>query len=143
MIDVAEGSVEPAHGAEARGEGDLRHGQSGFVDELFSEVQAARLRHCAGRGSQVTQKETPKMARPNAKVSARASTPPSSRPVSLINRKARETVFCVPAHAGVPGEDSGRQRKHGRKPASAAAAALGKYRMFFSCEVRPRQTGRQ
>jgi hypothetical protein len=68
MIDVAEGSVEPPHGAEARGEGDLRHGQSGFVDELFSEVQAARLCHCAGRGSQVTQKETPKMARPDSKV---------------------------------------------------------------------------
>ena len=28
----------------------------------------------------------------------------------------------VPSHAGVPGDDSGRQRRHGRNPASAAAA---------------------
>jgi hypothetical protein len=41
-----------------------------------------------------------------------------------MSRNARETVFEVPSHAGVPGEHSGLQRRHGRKPASAAAAAL-------------------
>lgn len=34
--------------------------------------------------------------------------------LSPISRKARETVFDVPSHAGVPGEHSGRQRRHGR-----------------------------
>jgi len=43
-----------------------------------------------------------------------------------MSRKARETVVEVPSHAGVPGELSGRQRKQGRKPAAAAAAAVGK-----------------
>jgi hypothetical protein len=41
-------------------------------------------------------------------------------------------VFGVPNQAGVPGEHSGRQRKQGLKPASVAAAAVGKYRTFFS-----------
>jgi hypothetical protein len=43
-----------------------------------------------------------------------------------MSRSARDTVLDVPNQAGVPGEHSGLQRKHGRKPASAAAAALGK-----------------
>jgi alkylation response protein AidB-like acyl-CoA dehydrogenase len=37
----------------------------------------------------------------------------------------RDTVVELPVQAGVPGEDSGRQRRQGRKPASAAAAADG------------------
>jgi hypothetical protein len=57
--------------------------------------------------------------------------------------KARETVDRVPNHAEVPGAHSGRQRKHGRNPASAASAALEKYRTFFSFAVGARQIGRQ
>src|SRR6266516_6255538 len=48
---------------------------------------------------------------PTPRRSASTSTPPSSRPLSLISRKARETVLGVPNQAGVPGEHSGRQRK--------------------------------
>src|SRR5882757_2676790 len=80
---------------------------------------------------------------PTPKRSARTSTPPSSSPFSPIKRNARETVFEVPNHAGVPGELSGRHRKQGRKPASAAAAALGKYRTFFSFAVGAGQIERQ
>ena len=36
----------------------------------------------------------------------------------------RMVVVDVPAHAGVPGAHSGRQRRHGRNPASLAAAAV-------------------
>jgi len=36
-----------------------------------------------------------------------------------------DTVAEVPAEAGEPGAASGRQRRQGRKPASAAAAAEG------------------
>ncbi len=67
-----------------------------------------------------------KWREPTPKRSARPSTPPSSRPLSAINRRARDTVLGVPSQAGVPGEHSGRQRRQGRNPASAAAAALGK-----------------
>src|SRR5579863_7819225 len=74
---------------------------------------------------------------------ANASTPPSSNPLSAIKRNARETVVDVPTHAGVPGELSGRQRRQGRKPASAAAAAVGKYRQFFSFAVGAGQIERQ
>jgi hypothetical protein len=49
----------------------------------------------------------------------------------------------VPIHAGVPGEHSGLQRKHGRNPASAAAAAVAKYRTFFSFAVGAGQIDRQ
>ena len=63
---------------------------------------------------------------PMPRRSASISTPPSSRPLSPINRSARETVLGVPSQAGVPGEHSGRQRRHGRNPASAAAAAVEK-----------------
>ena len=49
--------------------------------------------------------------------------PPRSSAPSAISRRARDTVAEVPSQAGVPGEVSGRQRRHGRKPASAAAAA--------------------
>ncbi len=57
--------------------------------------------------------------------SANVSTPPSSSAPSAISRSARDTVTDDPSHAGVPGEHSGRHRKQGRNPASAAAAADG------------------
>jgi hypothetical protein len=42
---------------------------------------------------------------------------------ALIDQpEARETVFEVPTHAGVPGKHFGRQRGQGRKPFLAAAA---------------------
>ncbi|MFB0968756.1 MAG: hypothetical protein QMB04_04550, partial [Pseudomonadales bacterium] len=55
--------------------------------------------------------------------SLRASMEPESRAPSEMSLRARLTVVDVPFQAGVPGADSGRQRKQGRKPASCAAAA--------------------
>jgi hypothetical protein len=43
----------------------------------------------------------------------------------------------------VPGEDSGRQRRQGRKPAAAAAAAVVKKRTFSERGVGAGQIGRQ
>jgi len=43
----------------------------------------------------------------------------------------------------VPGDVSGRQRLHGRKPSAWAAAAHAKKRTFASFGVRAGQTGRQ
>jgi hypothetical protein len=65
-------------------------------------------------------------------VSARSSTfaPPSRNPRS-IRRSARDTVAAAPRHAGVPGADSGRHRRHGRNPARSAAAAVGKNTTFL------------
>jgi hypothetical protein len=74
---------------------------------------------------------------------ANCSTPPSSSPLSPISRSARDTVFEVPIQAGVPGEHSGLHRRHGRNPASAAAAAVAKYRTFFSFAVGAGQVGLQ
>ena len=74
---------------------------------------------------------------------ARSSTPPSSSALSPISFSARDTLADAPSHAGVPGDASGRQRRHGRKPASAAAAADGKYRTFFGFGCGAGHTGRQ
>ncbi|HVC37692.1 MAG TPA: hypothetical protein VNF46_04740, partial [Gammaproteobacteria bacterium] len=52
----------------------------------------------------------------------RCSTLSSSRAPSEISRRPRLTVAEVPFQAGVPGAVSGRQRRQGRNPASAAAA---------------------
>jgi len=52
-------------------------------------------------------------------------------------------VVEVPLQAGVPGAHSGRHRRHGRKPASPAAAALGKNRTFSLFGALAGQIGRQ
>jgi hypothetical protein len=57
--------------------------------------------------------------------------------------RARETVFEVPRHEANSGALSGRQRRHGRKSASCAAAAEAKKRQFSNFAVRAGQTGRQ
>ena len=49
---------------------------------------------------------------------------PSNAP-RAISRNPRATVVRVPFHAGENGAVSGRQRRHGRKPAASAAAAEG------------------
>ena len=49
-----------------------------------------------------------------------------SRKPPWISRMPRATVVAVPFHARLPGAASGRQRKHGRKPARSAAAAVAK-----------------
>ena len=58
-------------------------------------------------------------------------------------RRPRRTVADVPDHAGVPGAHSGRQRRQGRNPASSAAAAVEKNRMFSLFGALAGQIGRQ
>jgi hypothetical protein len=59
------------------------------------------------------------------------------------SRQARRTVVDVPFQAGVPGAHSGRQRRHGRYPASLAAAAVGKKVTFSLFGVFAGHIGRQ
>jgi hypothetical protein len=56
---------------------------------------------------------------------------------------ARDTVAEVPDQAGVPGDVSGLQRKHGRNPALAAAAADLKKVTFSGLGSFTGHTGRQ
>ena len=60
-----------------------------------------------------------------------------------MKRSARETVAAAPFHAGVPGAVSGRQRRHGRKPARSAAAAVAKNMTFLDCAGFTGHVGRQ
>ena len=55
---------------------------------------------------------------------ASSSTDAASSTPSSISLSARLTTADVPSQAGVPGAASGRHRKHGRNPASAAEAAV-------------------
>jgi len=45
--------------------------------------------------------------------------------MGYLDLVALATVADVPFQAGVSGAVSGRQRRHGRRPADAAAAAVG------------------
>ena len=74
---------------------------------------------------------------------ASPSTPDASSAPSSISRSARATVADVPDHAGLPGAVSGRQRRHGRKPALSAAAGQAKKRTFRRAGRRAGQPGRQ
>ena len=56
---------------------------------------------------------------------------------------ALDTGVDVPAQAGVPGEASGRQRRQGRKPSLAAAAADLKNVTFSFFGSLTGQIGRQ
>jgi len=81
------------------------------------------------------------LADPDALRATLASSP-SSAP-SAISASARDTVLSVPRQVARSGEVSGRQRRHGRKPASCAAAALGKNAQLARFGVRAGQIGRQ
>jgi hypothetical protein len=80
---------------------------------------------------------------PTPSFSANAPTEPRSRKPSSIRRMPRATVVAVPCQAGLPGAVSGRQRRHGRKPARSAAAAVGKNTTFLDFAGLTGQTGRQ
>jgi hypothetical protein len=60
-----------------------------------------------------------------------------------MSASARETVLEVPRHEAISGAVSGRQRRHGRYPASCAAAADEKKVQFSYFAVRAGQTVRQ
>jgi len=60
-----------------------------------------------------------------------------------MRRSARLTDAAAPRQAGVPGAVSGRHRKHGRKPARSAAAAVGKNTTLRDLAGFTGQVGRQ
>jgi hypothetical protein len=60
-----------------------------------------------------------------------------------MSRSARSTVARLPIQALEKGAASGRQRRHGRKPAASAAAADGKNETLADRAGRTGQTGRQ
>ena len=146
LIEGAEGIVESAQAAEVRRHGNLRHRKLCVMNQLFGKSRAAferRLRWT--RPPRVVSKSRRNWRSPMPTRVARASTVPSSRSrkPSAISANARETVFEVPRQQASSGEISGRQRRHARKPASCAAAEVGKNRQFSRLGVRAGQIGRQ
>jgi hypothetical protein len=69
--------------------------------------------------------------------SSRSTTP------SAIRRMARPTTSARVSHSGDPGAISGRHRRHARKPAACAPAAVGKNSTFDRLGMVAGQLGRQ
>jgi len=121
---------------------------SPIVIEVWSiRLRANWMRRCCATATGVAPRWRSNRRRrwrePTPSRSARSSTPPRSSAPSEMSRSARATVPDVPLQAGVPGAVSGRHRRHGRNPASSAAAAHGKNRTFSRFGVRAGQIGRQ
>ena len=78
-------------------------------------------------------------------ISDAASSPTRAldRACSSMPAMAAPTKRLTASTGAMPGALSGRQRRHGRKPASCAEAAEGKNVTFFDCGVRAGQIGRQ
>src|SRR5437870_1655818 len=118
-----EGFVEPADAAKAGRQGDLHHRETRFVDQLLGQQHPPGLRDRNRRCAKMPPEEPPKVALADPQPLRSLSTLASSKAPISISASARETVFDVPRQAPRSGAVSGRQRKHGRKPASCAAAA--------------------
>ena len=126
VVGPQERVVEAAEAREARRERDLRHGEVGLVDQPLREVEPAGLGHGEGGAPTWATKRRWSWRGPIPSRAASASTESASSAPSWTSASARRTTAEVPSQAGVPGAASGRQRRQGRKPASAAAAAVGK-----------------
>ena len=143
--ELLEGLVEAPHAAEAGGQRHLGHRQARLVDQLLGEQHAPGLGDRDRRGAEMLLEQPPQLPLADAEplgqrldVGLVASSAPSA-----ISASARDTVFEVPRQEARSGEVSGRQRRQGRKPASCAAAAVGKKRQFSNFGVRAGQIGRQ
>ena len=114
------------------------HRKLRVLDQLLGEQHAPRLRHGDGRRAQMLVEQPAQLPLADAEpVGQRGHARLAiEQRLRAISASARETVFEVPRHAAASGEISGRQRRQGRKPASCAAAALGKKRKFSGFGVR-------
>ena len=86
-------------------------------------MQTPGLGHLNRRCPEVVIKEPTKLSRPDSHLLRKLIHRVIIKKPLSINCNALETFQEDPLQAGVPGEDSGRQRKQGRNPAAAAAAA--------------------
>ena len=88
-------------------------------------MQAPRLRDGDGRRADVLQEQPVQVARADPDAQRELLDADSLSAPSWMSRSARRTTADVPSQAGVPGAASGRQRRQGRYPSVAAAAAVG------------------
>ena len=100
-----------------------------------------RLRDRHGRRAEVLIEEPAQVARTYAQRLGELVRPVVFQPPSAMRASARDTVFAEPRHPASPGATSGRQRRHGRKPRSWAAPALGR-KMQLSIFGRARRADR-
>ena len=61
MIEITNGHIEPPHTTKSGRNRNLRHGQLGFIDQLFGEVQAARVCYRTRCGAQMPKEQPSKV----------------------------------------------------------------------------------
>ena len=113
------------------------------MDQLLGEQHAASLRNRDRRRSDVLTKEPPQVPLANLEPIGQRCDIATIESAAFDQLERRDTVADVPRHASRSGELSGRQRRHGRNPASCAAAAVGTNVQFSSFGGRAGQIGRQ
>ena len=105
----------------------LVEGERRLVEQLLREVHAPRERHLERRRAEVLQEQAPQMARGDAEpIGQLVDAVRVERALADQPQRRATRAPDVPSQAGVPGDASGRQRRHGRNPAASAAAAVGK-----------------
>jgi hypothetical protein len=118
-------SFVAADAAEPCGEGDLGHQQMRFVDELLGEQNAAGLGDGDRRRAKMLAKEAPKLPFTYTQATSQGINTSLVQGAELNQRQGARYGIDVPRHEPRSGAVSGRHRRHGRKPASCAAAAVG------------------
>ena len=98
-------------------------GRSVSLMSCFANCSLLVLATATGEAPRWTRKSRFKCRALTPRRSDRSTTLSESSTPSVMRRSARLTVVEVPFHAGVPGAVSGRQRRHGRKPAATASSA--------------------
>ena len=126
LVRPEERVVEAAEAGEARRERDLRHREVRLVDEPLREVEPPRLGHGERRRPDVRHEQAVELARTDPQPRGeRVDRARVERAVVDERERAADDGGRAEPRRGARG-GLGRQRRHGRKPASAAAAAVGK-----------------
>ena len=137
--------VESSNAGETAGQGNLDHGQIRLGEKLLGQEEPAGLRDArpvrcripAGSRDGAVAKLRPRPAGKRLQTAVVVQAPASMRAAACrAVRPSASTGAC-------PGASSGRHRRHGRKPACSAAAALAKNRQRSLRGVRAVQMGRQ
>ena len=124
LVAGAERVVEPAQAREAAGERDLGHGQRGLGQQLLGQEQPARQQQLDRRHAELLLDDAADLPRAELELSAISSSPArSSRCPSSSRWTISWAIRCASSTGALPGASSGRQRRHGRKPACSVSWA--------------------
>ena len=144
-VAAGERVVEPAQARESAGERHLGHRQRRLGQQLLGEQQPPRQQQLDRRHAQLVLDDAADLAASSARTGRRSPRRPPSRRVCPSSRRCTisRAMRCASSTGALPGASSGRQRRHGRKPACSASCGVSKKRQLAAFGVFTRQIGRQ